>query len=230
MRLYEFVLNYVGIALEAILLAGLLSRGHYTRCLTLPLYVLSVLVPSVLFNAWPQRFFTWDNYMLREMVHNLLKLAIALEVAYRTFRSFPGALAAGRRLVGIVFLLLAVVALTALTAQPDPAGIQIEWHARMLNGTIWLFTAVALVILWYRLPVDPLHKAILVGFVPYLLVFSVGMRALVDLGWEQARQYQRLHSFAYLVLLGYWNRVAWNRAPAQAVAPRAAQVEQLEPA
>ena len=174
---------------------------------------------------WPDRFYNWDNYILKEIVHNLLKFAIALELAYRTLRHFTGALFTGRRLVGCVFLAVAVVALTSLTTHGDPADVQLEWHARVLNGTIWLFTAVAAVILWYRLPVDPLHKAILVGFVPYLLVFSFVMRAIAELGWTAGGVFQRAHTLAYTALLLYWNRVAWSRAAEPAVATRRGRAE-----
>ena len=33
-----------------------------------------------------------------------------------------------------------------------------DLQPRVLNGSIWLFTAIAALILWYRLPVDPFHK------------------------------------------------------------------------
>lgn len=231
MRVYEVVVNFLGITLEAILLAAIVLRRHYGVCLSFPLYVMSVLVPSLLFNVWPQSFFTWENYLLREIVHNLLKFAIGLELAYRTFRAFPGAWTQARRLVFVIVLVIAIVVIAAITAERDPADIQVEWHARVLNGTIWLFTGIAAVILWYRLPVNPFHKAILVGFVPYLLIFSFGMRALVEMGWDAARQYQRFHTLAYLALLVYWNRAAWSRAPAAAISPLQARPSgQPEPA
>src|SRR5262245_20871112 len=186
MRPYQLFVLVLGLVLEATLLAALVVRRRYSACLSFSLYVPAVLIPSFLFAVWPARFYNWDNYILQEIVHSLLKFAIALELAYRTFQSFPGALSTGRRLVLAVLVLVAVVAWTALTTRNDPTVVQVEWHARVLNGTIWLFAAIAALILWYRLPVDPLHKAILVGFVPYLLVFSFGIRAIAEMGWDEA--------------------------------------------
>jgi hypothetical protein len=211
-RLYQAIILYAAIVLEALLLTGLVLRRHVSACLTFPLYLAAVLIPDWLFVQWPARYYTWENYLLKEMVHNLLKFAIAAELAYRTFGPFQGALGTARRVFLILLVVIAVITLLAPAPARNPGDIDIEWHARMLNGTIWIFTAIAAMILWYRLPVEPLHKAILLGFVPYLLVFSLGMRALVDMGWTEARRYQRFHTLAYICLLLYWNRVAWSRA------------------
>lgn len=226
----RLLVAYLGIALEATLLTALLLRRSYRVCLSFTLYVVAVLFPSLLFVVSPTSY-TWDNYLLREIVHNLLKFAIALELGYRTFRAFPGAWTQAKRVMLAIVVLIGLVVIAAITSQRDPADIQAEWHARVLNGTIWLFTGIAVLILWYRLPVHPFHKAILVGFVPYLLIFSFGMRALVEMGWDAARQYQRFHTLAYLALLVYWNRAAWSRAPATVASPvNPRQAEQPEPA
>jgi hypothetical protein len=79
--------------------------------------------------------------------------------------------------------------------------------------------------LWYRLPVDPFHKAILVGFVPYLLVFSVGMRAMLEMGQAQSYLFQRAHAVAYVVLLAYWNRAAWAPVQSRAMRPQTARAQ-----
>src|SRR4029077_13300922 len=149
------------------------------------------------------------------IVHTLLKFAIALELGYRTFHSFPAAHATGRRAVLLAFALMSAFVLDIQTGG-RAADAQLEWHARVLNGTIWLIGALALVILWYRLPVHPLHKAILTGFVPYLLVFSLVQRVFADRG-EDVRCLHNSHTAAYALLLAYWNRQAWlprrTRAP-----------------
>ena len=207
-------MSIVGMALNATLLAALFLRGRYRACLSFTLYAVAVLVPQVLFTLWPARFFTWDIYFLRENVHSLLKLAIALELGYRTFRAFPGALVQARRVVFAILALVGMLVIGATASTPSlTSATQVEWHARVLSGTIWLLTGIAAVILWYRLPVDSFHKAILVGFVPYLLLFSIGMEAMLKLGQAQSFAFQRAHGLAYIALLFYWNRAAWAPAP-----------------
>lgn len=226
----QLILSWVAIALMGTLIAGVVLRKRYAVCISYATYLVAAIVPSFLFAAYPERFFRWDYYLLREIVHNLLKFAIALELGYRTLRAFPGALATGR---AAIFVVITVVGMTTLTAAPpprDPNDLDIEWQARILNGTIWLFTAIAALILWYRLPVDPLHKAILVGFVPYLLVFSLWMRRLADLGFQQPQLLNRIHPIAYTLLLVYWNYAVWRRLPAQAAALVAPSLREPEPA
>jgi hypothetical protein len=90
---------------------------------------------------------------------------------------------------------------------------------RVLNGSVWLLTAIAGLILWYRLPVRPLHKAILVGLVPYLLVFSVSMNLLESRGWGIVEIASYLHTLAFLLALVYWTFAAWRPDEAPAKAP-----------
>ena len=84
----RLLIVYLGIALEATLMAAVVHRRLYRVCLSFPLYVLAVFIPSILWTVLPWTY-TWENYLLKEIVHNLLKFAIALEFTYRTFRAFP---------------------------------------------------------------------------------------------------------------------------------------------
>jgi len=88
-----------------------------------------------------------------------------------------------------------------------------------LSGSIWLLTAVAGLILWYRLPVHPLPKAILVGLVPYLLVFTVSLNLMESRGWEIRASASYLNTLAYLLVLVYWTFAAWRPGEAPVKAP-----------
>jgi hypothetical protein len=81
-----------------------------------------------------------------------------------------------------------------------------------------LFTGMAVLILWYRLPVDTFHKAILTGFVPYLLIFTIGLNALDSYGWNIRDLINYVHTTAYLLLLAYWAWAAWAPLAVPAVA------------
>jgi hypothetical protein len=219
MSLGDAISSSVALGLLASLLAALVLRRRYQSCYSFSLYALAVFVPTLLFLAWPS-LRTWENYFWKEVVHNVLKFAIALELGYRTLRIFPAALDFARKLVFVILTLVAVVAMAGTTNGATHAALSVEWHARVLSGTIWLLSGIAAVILWYRLPVDPFHKAILVGFVPYLFLFSVGMRAMLEMGQAQSHYFQRAHSIAYVLLLAYWNRAAWSSVPAHGVVSR----------
>src|SRR5688500_4793757 len=161
----EKIVVCVAILLLAVCLAGLFVRGRQRLCVSFTLYLGAVLLSDTLILVWPQRFHSWDFWVIKESAHNLLKFAIALELTVRTFRAFP---AARKTVTGLV---LAVLVLTWLSVGPTPrlrgAGpreLAMNLQPYVLAGTLWLFLAISALILWYRLPVVPLHKALLLGF------------------------------------------------------------------
>jgi hypothetical protein len=63
-------------------------------------------------------------------------------------------------------------------------------------------------ILWYRLPVRPFHKRVLLSYLPYLLIFTVAMNALRrPAGSEDGSSY--FNQIAYLTLAA-WAWAAWQ--------------------
>ncbi|HXB55453.1 MAG TPA: hypothetical protein VN461_11755 [Vicinamibacteria bacterium] len=158
-----------------------------------------------------------DAWVLKEVFVAALRFGVALELSFRTFRAFPGARSTAR---GVVLLLLAVTFATVLAVTGDgsqstastPPTFELtagRIQPRLVNGTIWLFTAIAATILWYRLPVDPFHKAILIGFVPYLLFFTIGLNVLDSYGWDLRTLVNYADVGAYIALMAYWARAAW---------------------
>jgi hypothetical protein len=214
----------IGIVAEVFLLAALVGLAHTKRlssCLAFSSYVVAAFVSEVLISFWPARFYHQDFWLLKESMLGLLKFAIAIEIALRTVRSFSGAKATARAALLVVLVVTYVVVLSVQVTPLGMAGYKAlasELLPRIATGTIWLFTAVAALILWYRLPVDPLHKAILVGFVPYLLVFTVAMNALSAFGWDLREYAGYAQTIAYVVLVAYWVRAAW-RQPDRAELP-----------
>ena len=156
-----------------------------------------MIVPTTLFAAWRARFYTWDNFMLQEIVHTLLKFAIAIELSYRTFRAFPTANRTGRLAILVVFLLTAVVVQSAPVGRPDGHAARMA-RARPQRHDLAVRRG--------RLR-DPLvsdtrgsvSQGDPDGFVPYLLVFSLTQRAFADSG-EEVRWLQRASPLAYTAL------------------------------
>src|SRR6185369_2745000 len=90
----------------------------------------------------------------------------------------------------------------------------------MASAAIWMFTALAALVLWYRLPLAPLPRAILMGYAPYLLVFTIGMSLLFNAASPQVRVLVGyVDPLAFFVLVNYWVRVAWRTAPESATLP-----------
>jgi hypothetical protein len=143
---------------------------------------------------------------------------MALELAVRAFRAFPGAAIVLRRAVIVV---LYVTLLTVLAAPSGGGYVDFvsELQPRVLNGSIWLFTAIAGLILWYRLPMHRLYKAVLLSYVPYVLVFTMAVRYIGQGGWHRGQAVQYANQVAYVLMLAVWNAAIWKRDPIPAPAP-----------
>jgi hypothetical protein len=200
-------------ALVAIALAGLVARGHVRISRSFGAYLAYVLVYDLLVTLWPARFWNWYFWHFGHTVMDALKIAVALELAYWIFLGFPAAAQSAR---AVIFLLL-VGTLATVLALPNEAGQDAGGYLfgtlrlRFEIGAAWIFTALAGLIQWYRLPVHPLHSGIMYGFVPYLLVFSTVMRAVADYGWSQ--WLVTIEPAAYLAACGCWAWTAWRPAP-----------------
>jgi len=199
-------------------LAGILARRRWSSCWSFTTYLAVILVCNSLVSFWPERFYQPWFYLVRTGLYDGLKVAIAIELAYRTFQAFPGAQATARRLL----LLLVIASSTVLMAIPwdsSYGAALFEWEPRILTATIWLLNALAVVVIWYRVPIHAYHKAILLGFVPYLLVFTILLRLLNHYGWAVLPVVQSAEPAAYLLLMGWWAWAAWEPEAVADVSP-----------
>ena len=210
------ILMAVGSGLLVAILVGLAVRGRLAQCYSFAVYLVAVLVPQVLEGIWPERFYTRDVWLAMETLHHVLKIAIVLELTARTVAVFPGARRTAQgALLGT--LLLALAALVTAAREPEYVSIHTDLLPRAVSGTVWLYCVLGFVILWYRLPVRPLHKAILLGFAVYLLLYSAGMALIGVLGWHARSAVNLVSGSLYTALQVYWTWAAWQ--PAQPEAP-----------
>jgi hypothetical protein len=206
-------------------LAGILARRRWGTCWSFTTYLSLILVCNSLVSFWPEQFYQPWFYLARTGLYDALKVGIALELAYRTFQAFPGARATARR----VLLLLVIASSVILMAAPWDATYDaalLEWQPRMLTATIWMLNALAVVVIWYRVPIHAFHKAILLGFVPYLLVFTILLRMLRHYGWDVLPVVQAAEPVAYMLLMGWWAWAAWEPETASDVSPEVLRVLQ----
>lgn len=202
-----------GVILTCAILAGLVARRRAASCWSFVAYLAAVALTDLLIALWPERFFRQGFWILKENVHNLLKLAVALELMVRIFQPFPSAYAAARRGVIVVVAGLAALVWFSLSHGTDYVTVVGRLHPHVNDGTVWLLVALGGYCLWYHLPLDTLHKAILIGLVPYLLVYSVVQRAVAALGWERGDLFNTTAPIAYATLLAYWVSVVWKPGP-----------------
>ena len=195
--------------LLGVVLAGLFVRGRLVRSPLFAPYLLSVLVPGILSGIAPDRFHVWTFWLFKETIQSVLKVGLALEIAYRLFHRLPGAHNIARAAAAAGLLLTCASAVLAPIQAQDVRAVALAVLPRVLYGTALLFAALLCVVAWHRVPLDPLHKAILVGFVPYLLVSTLALNLLTHLGLATREAAGYLASAAYTILLCYWVRAAW---------------------
>jgi hypothetical protein len=205
-------------------IVGIIWRGRAHLCWSFVGYLLAGLICNILFSFWPERFLTVWFWILQQGLDDALKMAIAVELGFRIFQAFPAAQATARRLL---FLLLVAtsVALIGIPVAAD-RDVILQWQPRVLTGTIWLMNGLALLITWYRVPVHAFHKAILLGFVPYLVVFTSLLTLLGKYDWL-LRAIQSADPAAYLLLMAFWTWAAW--APETQPDVSAAVIRFLQP-
>ncbi len=198
-------------------LVGLVYRRKYRQSTLIGIYLASALITDQMMLRWPTRFFNRSFWFGKELLLNVLMLGVAYEVGLRVLRAFPGARSTARLFVGLILIGTTV---SLLPVWPDGGGVTgaaVTLQTRLLNGSVWLFSGLSAVILWYRLPVARLQKAVLVGFVPFLLASTAGLNVI-----QSATTPETLAAIkpsmnlalagAYLGLVTYWAYVIWKTA------------------
>jgi hypothetical protein len=209
----QMILGVAGILALLVTLLGLVARHRWHRWYGFTVYLAAVAVFAVALI----RSYTKELFLGQEMVLSAIRLGMALELAARTFRAFPGA----RATLRVVLLVVVVVTLSLVLAVParhEYEGFIDNVSPRLLNGAVWVFTVIAGLILWYRLPVAPFHKAVLLPYVPYLLWQAVYFNSGL---WKVESAFlDYFNPVTYLALATRWIWVAWRVKEPAKEAPR----------
>ncbi|HXK10408.1 MAG TPA: hypothetical protein VMT70_12235 [Vicinamibacteria bacterium] len=200
------------------LLAGIAWRGRVRLCWSFALYVLAALLGNVLVSVWPSTFLLPSVWVLKQGVYDALKVAIALELAFRVFSALPGAARTARAVI-LVLLASSTVAL-GLLAPGSSYHTVWNWQPRVTTAALWLLTATALMAVWYQVPMHEWQRAIMLGLAPYLLVFVALLDLLRRRGWSLLEPVTTAEAFVYLGLVLFWTGAAWwGDAPQLAPTP-----------
>ena len=190
------------------LLAGILWRGWTRLCWSFAVYALAIFLGNVLVTLWPARFFTPSFWVLKQGAYDVLKMAIALELAWRAFVAFPGAARTAR---AVIPALLGVGTLALALLAPTSSYLTVwDWQPRVATAALWLLTATALMVVWYQVPMHEFQRAIMLGLAPYLLVFVVLLGLLRQYGWGSRVPVATAEALAYLTLVVFWSWAAWR--------------------
>jgi hypothetical protein len=220
--LQQLAIGFFGVTMLALTVAGLLRRERAGICRAFTVYLSWMMVADLCVLVAPDRFWTWEFWLFKQTVFDLLELAIAVEVAYWIFLGFPGAARSAR---GIMFLflagtLVAVLMLPHETAARDQSDLMLgSLRVRLEVGVAWMFAAIAALVRWYDIPLPSIHRSIIVGFVIHLFVFSTVLEAVAAHGYEWAAPLQSFGPAALAAICCWWAWTAWRPEPALEVAP-----------
>lgn len=204
----------VATAVLAAVLAGVLTRRG-AEPVSFVVYLAAVLLGDIAGRLWPEVFMQWWIWLLRQCLYDVLKLVVALELAYRAFHLFPGARATAR----VVFLLLLAVttlSVAGLTTSGPPTArdtfslFVLDVRPRLVNAALWLFVATSRLVLWFNLPVSDWHRAISLGFAAYMVLFVTVANLVRAYGLDSFNAWGDLDVAGYGLLCAYWAYAAWR--------------------
>lgn len=190
-------------------LAGLVARGRARHCWSFVAYLCAVLTCDALILTQPRRFYTTEFYIVKQGLYDVLRTAVALEMAWRVVRSFPGALRTARWAA----LALLVGATAVLASGPHRAGYNVifAWQPRVVACTAMLFALTALLVAWYHLPVRAFHRSIMGGFAIYSAFFATLLSLLQHWGWGFRVRSNAIQTLVFLAVTLWWLRTSWAR-------------------
>jgi len=223
--LQRFLADVV-VLLAAVAVAGLIARRRHRLCRSFTYFLASIVIANRLVVWWPGTFFNLEFWTVKEACYALLKFGVALEVASLVFRPFVGARPVMR--FGVLAALLATSVVVAwVPAGDDYTQIVGQLQPRVAIGVVWIFSVTVALAAWHRIPLHDFHRAIMLGFVPYLVVFSLLLSLLTQFDSRADAFVSYADQVACCLVMAYWCYSVWRREEMPAVAP--AVIRELQP-
>lgn len=199
----------LGFSLLVALCAGLVARHKAFQAITFSLYVTAATLYTGLFLFSPGSN-TPEAFMVKQGIYDALLFGMALEISFKAFAAFRGIAAMARGLLAgsVVLSSIAIFFLTPANQQYADIG---RYQPGITTAGLWCLAFVALIIVWYQIPVPPFTRAILLGYVPYLVVFVVCLDLIERRGWGVIANVHILNAAAYDAAAGYLAYAAWRR-------------------
>lgn len=193
----------ISAVLLALALVALLVRGRAGTSPAFTTYLALCLTTNRLVTWWPEQFHTYQFWTLKEALYSVVGLVILADLARGALPAF----ASRARL--IAFALTAAIAVGSAVAGAHAAGPWTYQALSVLNGcTVWGYVAFLTLTLWYRLPLEPLPRAIVHGFVLYLSAYGALLGMVRYLSPSALPYLAALDSGAYIATLCLWARAA----------------------
>lgn len=208
------ILATLSTGLLALLLVGMLRRGRVRVCYTFFAYVTAATIFSTLIFLFPEHY-TPEAFIVKQGIYDSLLFGMALELSCRVFSAFRGIAGKARLLLALSVVISSAIVFVLTPANSDYAHLA-RYQPGITTAGLWCLTFVALLIVWYQVPVPHFTRAILLAYVPYLVVFVVYVDLIGRLGWGVIHNLNVLNAAAYSAAVGYLAHAAWRQDGATA--------------
>ena len=135
---------------------------------------------------------------------------MAIELSVKVFAAFKGVADRVRAILSVAVVVSTTIVFF-LTPSEIPYSDLARYQPGITTGGIWCLAFVALLIVWYQIPVPAFTRSIILGYVPYLVVFVVCTDFIGRLGWGAIREINVANAVAYDGVAGYWTYAAWRK-------------------
>jgi hypothetical protein len=204
----QTLLAYSAMGLLLTALAGLAVRGKWRASVTFFVYLTAVTGFGAAILANPS-INTPGFWLVKQGIYDALLFALSIEIGVSAVAGFPGL--ANRAKAWLALIVLASTGFVFVMTPTAGYAEYLRYQPAVTTAGIWCLTSVALIIVWYQLPVAPMQRAILLAYVPYLVVFVVVTDLTTRLGWTRMGELSAVRSVAYLVATAYWAYAAWRK-------------------
>jgi hypothetical protein len=179
----QIVFACVARGAACVLLLALFVRGLSRVFLSFTLYLACSLVYNVLGMDAPDVFWTLGFWLADRLICFVLKMALLIELSRELLRAFPGARITMQHLLVLLAMLLIVTTIGTLVIIPGGImgllrAVSQTYLAFILTSRLSLdvaigFIALWTVTIWYHLPVQGLHQALIRSLAFLSIVQSV---------------------------------------------------------
>ncbi len=191
------------------LCAAILFRRKYRYCYSFGAYVALQATLNATAFLWPEFYNNGGVWMAKETLYALVRLFVLAELSTLIFRTLPRARTQAYVLLSIQALVLVVVLALPYDATSLRA-LAMSTVSRFHYVTAWGLIGLLGLVVWYRLPLHPFHKAILHGFLWLLLAH---ISAVFAVPWAGSHPVSHGFHLVQLGIIAMWLRAAWAPEP-----------------
>jgi hypothetical protein len=189
--------------------SGLVLRRKAGSSLVFSAYVFAATLFTALILLFPDAY-TPQTFSVKQGIYDSLLFGMSLEIAWRTFAAFKGIADRVRALLALG-VLGSSVAVFLLTPRNSAYADLSRYQPGITTAGIWCLAFVSLLVVWYQIPVPAFTRSIILGYVPYLVIFVICVDLIGRWGWGAIRNLNILNAAAYDTAVGYLACSAWRK-------------------